>query len=385
MGIFSGIDKTWASIAISTWAISFSALSPSLAHAAQFNEEVESSCSTALRSVERTFDEAFKGYHASVLIHKSGVTLFEKSYGLSSSGSAVTHHTRFLLGSVNKSFDAAMALRLREAGLLSLDRKILGDLPETFRRGLSSEWEKITLRNLLNHTSGIKDYLNQDTGEEQNHANEVLATPQSYLTLLDLAKGLWFTPLSALEYSNTNYLILSKIMESVTQQSYPDLFKSEIISTLGLTETGVDDGSVALEGKTEVALPNLTGVGSAYSSASDLMTYLDSLDGDRLLSKSSLEIMFNPDPACGPSPTCNRYAMGFSSRKEPGTPLAHWLTHQGHLSEVSSEIAKVPAYALNLSVVSDRGDYELEADARKTLLTILQSGCASDALQTTEE
>ncbi len=346
------------------------AAAPTLVSAGE--ELTASACGPALSQIADVLQSRFGGANASILIEQDSRTLLTRSFGR-----GIGTDTEFFLGSVNKSLDAVIALRLLEQKRITLERRIEGDLPEDFRKDLSAEWSKIELRNLLNHTSGIEDYMNHADSDAQAHADIVLASPQSFSTLLGLAgKDLWFSPLTNLAYSNTNYLVLTKVLEGVTGDSFPILLRRELTEILGLRHTGVasssDEGE--LVGRTNIAIPNLEGVGSAYSSAQDLMRFLSELDGDALLSRDSInELLFRADPHCQGNSNCKRYGMGFSLRHEAG--YFNWVLHEGHLASVSNVVAKIPSDKLNLVILSDEADLQLEGIVLEIFHRLKKGGC----------
>jgi|GEM_PF-2275025 len=335
-------------------------------------EPFSPACGNVLNQIRALLGASLSQANATVIIEHGGRELLNQSFG-----NEIGTDTEFYLGSVNKSFDAAITLRLLERGRISLDHLVWRDLPAGFAAKLSPQWSKITLRNLLNHTSGIKDFMNHADGADQAHADKVLATPQTFEVLLELAgKNLWFKPDTNLAYSNTNYLILTKIITKVTQTSFPKLLENEVSSRLDLRQTGVASsaGENDLVGNTNIAIPNLEGVGSAFSSARDLMMFLRALDGDTLLSRASIEgLMFRADPRCVSGPACGRYGMGFSLRHETGH--FDWVFHEGHLNGVSNMIAKVPAFKLNLALLSDLPQFQIENLTRQIFLELHNSSC----------
>jgi D-alanyl-D-alanine carboxypeptidase len=141
-----------------------------------------------------------------------------------------SYHMR--IASIAKAFSGAIALRLVQDGNLGLDDTIGQRLP-----GLPAAWSAVTVRQLLNHTSGVPDYT-----ESMGFATHVQKTPRAFVTpqgVLDWVRAdkLLFTPGSKYRYSNTDNVVVGLIAEQVTGQPYGDLLSSTVFGPAGLTQT----------------------------------------------------------------------------------------------------------------------------------------------------
>jgi D-alanyl-D-alanine carboxypeptidase len=141
-----------------------------------------------------------------------------------------SYHMR--IASIAKAFSGAIALRLVQDGNLGLDDTIGQRLP-----GLPAAWSAVTVRQLLNHTSGVPDYT-----ESKGFATHVQKTPRAFLTpqgVLDWVRAdkLLFTPGSKYRYSNTDNVVVGLIAEQVTGQPYGDLLSSTVFGPASLTQT----------------------------------------------------------------------------------------------------------------------------------------------------
>ncbi|MFF7633003.1 serine hydrolase domain-containing protein [Kitasatospora sp. NPDC008050] len=146
-----------------------------------------------------------------------------------------TDHMR--LASAAKAFSGAVALRLVDCGLLGLDDTIAGRLPS-----LPAAWGAVTLRQLLNHTSGLPDY-----SASPEFVEEILADPHRLFDsrhLLDYVadEGLEFTPGSRYHYSNSDNIAVALMAEAATGQRYEDLLATQVYQPLGLTGTSLPSG-----------------------------------------------------------------------------------------------------------------------------------------------
>jgi CubicO group peptidase (beta-lactamase class C family) len=163
-------------------------------------------------------------------IVKHGKIVKAKGYGLANIENAVPviPETVFQSGSVGKQFTAAGVLLLAEEGKLGLDDPI-----SRYLTNAPPAWQGITIRHLLNHTSGIPDYEDQkDFNFRQDFTEEELVT---------LAAGMKpeFAPGSDWNYSNTGYVLLGIIIHRVTGMFYGDFLQERIFKPLGMTSTQI--------------------------------------------------------------------------------------------------------------------------------------------------
>ncbi len=170
----------------------------------------------------------------SVAIVKNGKLLQAKGYGLANVELSVpaTEKTVYQLASVTKQFTATAIMMLVEQGKLGLGDKISKHLPD-----LPAAWKEVTIRHLLNHTSGIKSYTS---------VKDFFKTARKDYThreILDLvAKDpLEFAPGEKWRYCNTGYFLLGMIIEKVSGKTYGEFLDERIFKPLGMTQTRVND------------------------------------------------------------------------------------------------------------------------------------------------
>ncbi len=143
-----------------------------------------------------------------------------------------TDHMR--IASVAKAFSGAVALNLVRAGKLGLDDTIGQRLP-----GMPAAWGAVTLRQMLNHTSGLPDYSKSKAFAEQANKH-----PKAYVspaTVIDWVRDdpLVFAPGSKYEYSNTDNIVVALIAEAVTGTSYTKLLKTTVFGPTKLRQTSL--------------------------------------------------------------------------------------------------------------------------------------------------
>jgi CubicO group peptidase (beta-lactamase class C family) len=186
---------------------------------------------------EQQVDAVFADYDGAqpgcaVGVYRSGSLVFGKGYGLAdlSTGEEISTSTVFNVASLSKQFTAfAIALLARE-GRISLDAEVQTYVPE-----LPRFEAPVTVRHLVHHTSGLRDYhaLLELTGWR---LDEKLSRAEA-LALLQRQAGLNFLPGSKYEYNNSNYLLLALIVERVTGQSLARFSDERIFQPLGMTRT----------------------------------------------------------------------------------------------------------------------------------------------------
>jgi D-alanyl-D-alanine carboxypeptidase len=141
-----------------------------------------------------------------------------------------TQHMR--IASIAKAFSGAVALHLVQEGRLGLDDTIGQRLP-----GLPAAWASVTIRQMLNHTSGLPDYTKSSA-----FAKQATNDPHGYVSpmrIIDWVRkdGLVFTPGSRYEYSNTDNIVVGLMAQAVTGTPYPTLLKDIVFDPAGLTQT----------------------------------------------------------------------------------------------------------------------------------------------------
>jgi D-alanyl-D-alanine carboxypeptidase len=146
-------------------------------------------------------------------------------------GTPAAPATLFDIGSVTKSYTAALVLRLMAEGVLSLDDSLTRWQPDV------PGAQGVTIRDLLRQTSGIADYASHPEYRPTMQAR--IAAPWPPAENLRFVGASRFTPGSRWEYSNTNYVLLGLIAERVTSRSYASLLRERLLDSLGLTSTFV--------------------------------------------------------------------------------------------------------------------------------------------------
>lgn len=181
------------------------------------------------------FDKAGSpGCAVSVMDH--GQAVLERGFGSANleTGTPITPDTVFDVGSTSKQFTAASVLLLIQDGKLSLDDDIRRYLPE-----LPDYGTRISIRQLLNHVSGVRDYVSLLSFADVDPAD--LSTQAQALEMLARQKGLNNAPGAAYLYSNSNYLLAASIVERVSGMSLREFAAKRLFAPLGMTHTQIND------------------------------------------------------------------------------------------------------------------------------------------------
>ncbi len=167
---------------------------------------------------------------------REGRLAFARGYGMANLdlGLAITPGSIFRTGSVSKQFTAAVVALLAREGSFSLDDPIRTYLPE-----LPALYQPITLRHLLHHTSGIRDYL--ELMEMKGVGDEATYTEEDVVELLARQEGLNFPPGTAYRYSNSGYVLLSRIVDRATGRTLREQAQRLLFGPLGMTHTHFHD------------------------------------------------------------------------------------------------------------------------------------------------
>ncbi len=253
-------------------------------------------------------------YHGVVLVARGGEVIFEGAYGYSDRREETANcaDTIFELGSITKQFTAVSIMMLVEQGKLSLDDPLSGYIPEYVYA------EGITVRNLLNMTSGIPDYatcgalglrledLDTASVETIEQVKSILQKEYSPEEMIDLMKEypLLFEPGQAYSYSNTNYYFLGIVIEKLSGMSYFDFLKMNFFEPLKMNSASTDPSSLTSKGAVllqngAIYLPSQNrtlsyAAGSILSDARDLLIWEQAVMEGAFLSADGWTQVFDP-------------------------------------------------------------------------------------------
>jgi D-alanyl-D-alanine carboxypeptidase len=277
---------------------------------------------------------------------------------------------RFRAGSLTKTFVATVVLQLVQAKRLALDEPVGRRLP-----GLLADGDRITVRQLLNHTSGLFDYTDDPSVPAGEARNQVF-TPRELVAIAE-SHPASFPPGTGWQYSNTNYIVAGLLVEAVTHHPLARELRARIIRPLGLRATSFPVGTGRISGyhahgyistdlvPTPDGTPyDVTGfnpsaawaAGALVSNAADLSRFYRALMHGALLSPHMLKEMKTTvaeDPA---DPNGTRYGLGIERVQDPcGADwghggeilgyqvMAYWNERTGRTAVLASTMFPAPA------------------------------------------
>ncbi|MDF0720443.1 serine hydrolase [Kaistella sp. PBT33-4] len=243
-------------------------------------------------------------FMGTVAVAENGKTVYSNAFGYADVENKIknTPETRFRIGSITKTFTSVLVMKAVEENKLKLDEKLSKYFPQI------KNADKITLEHLLNHRSGIHnvtalpDYLTW---------NSKAITPKDMVAKITAA-GSDFEPGNTMSYSNSNYILLSYILETAYQKTYAKLLEEKITKPLGLNNTyfgkAIDPANkeaysyvfaenFVKDAETDMSVP--TGAGAVVSTTGDLLKFANALFGGKVVSAASLEKMMKMTDSYG--------------------------------------------------------------------------------------
>jgi CubicO group peptidase (beta-lactamase class C family) len=256
-------------------------------------------------------------------IYKDGKIALVKGYGLSNVelGVPVKPATIFQSGSVGKQFTSAAIMMLVEEGKIGLDDSLPKYFPDA-----PSTWRRITIRELLSHTSGLAEYASDSLTKPGGLLDIRLDFTESQFVKFIETLPIEFAPGEGWEYRNTNYLLLGAVIRKVTGKFYGDVLQERIFKPLGMTSTRIISeadiipnraaGYQLVDGKIknqDWVSPsfNTTADGALYFNVLDLAKWDAALYGTRLLKKSSLDTIWTVTKLKNGQPNTHHYGFAW--------------------------------------------------------------------------
>ena len=278
--------------------------------------------SSKIRSVDSLLNGSMKSMSIpglSISVLKKGKTIYKKAFGYSNIElkSLATIQSSYLIGSVTKTFTGVAAMILWEQGKFKLDDSIGRYLPE-----LPSHWKPITIKQLLNHTSGITTNLEKpDSFCKFNYTLERYT--QRNVIEETACLPLRFPPGSTFEYSGRNYFLIGMLIEKLTGKSFEAFLKDQIFSPLAMDKTGMINYEKLIPVRAD-GYNQENGVftnsqqmnpviefadGGLVSTVEDLERWMIGLNAGKILKPATLEMMWR-NPVLSDGKTAP-YGIGF--------------------------------------------------------------------------
>lgn len=325
---------------------------------AQFAQELGNLITTLAR------EDRFSG---TVLVAKENEILLSGSWRDSSKDFDASNNidTRYNLGSMNKMFTAISIMRLIEDGKLNLEDTV-DELIPTYRNIDAAM--QMSVRSLLTHTSGLgSDRLFGPTW--RNAAKEQFASTDDWLALFD-ADPLPSDP-GTYEYSNSGYIVLGKIIEEVSGESYDDFVQHNIFNQIGMNRTGSYPGDEIVENRAVGYYPSTIDLndlgesrwknnlfrnvykgspaGGGYSTAPDLLRFTNALSAGKIVSRITLRSMVRTQS----NTTDSALGYGYGFGVHPSKDNLSWWGHSGGFRGINAELRVYPDADYTIIVLSN--------------------------------
>ena len=293
-----------------------------------------------------------------VAIVRGRDTITIKAWGMADLENEVpaTARSVYRIGSVTKQFTAAAVMQLVEQGKLRLDDSIA-----THLSGLPRPWRRVTIRQLLNHTSGIPSYT--DIGDRWRRRWGEEMTPDSLLALTT-ADSMWFEPGVRWRYDNTGYVLLGMLIERLTGRTWGAELIERFAKPLGLTDTRSCQAEPIIprrvrgyenEGNGWINTPYLAmsqpyAAGAMCSTAGDLARWNRALHSGKVVSAASYALMTTPEGAAAK----NSFPYGFGLGRDTLGGQAV-IVHGGGIHGFIAGNVWVPGAELSVTVLTNSG------------------------------
>ena len=291
----------------------------------------------------------------SVGVSQNGRTVHQRGYGMASLelGVPITPASVFDAASISKQFTAMSVMLLVERGLLSLDDTVRAYLPE-----LPEYARPMTIRHLLDHTSGLRDVFLllelSGVGHDERDLNEAL------LKLLARQRSLNYEPGTEWLYNNGGYILLAIIVKRLSREPFAAFASANIFAPLGMTSTSFQsDPSIILRNRASNyirdagewrvvpmgAQPRALGNSGLWTTTRDLLRWTDNLADVRVGSESLLAEM---QQRSGPATGIGSWGLGFEIGEHNG---ATFVGHGGGDRGIDNFLAWFPQQRLGIAVL----------------------------------
>ena len=314
---------------------------------------------TTQERIDYVMQQAYRSHKfvGSILVADSGEVVYKKSFGKADVEKNFRNSdtTKFLLASISKPITAIIILRLVDKGLIKPE-----DPVSTFFTIENPAVGKITVHQLLTHSSGIDEFISKEKNLNLKTALNKVA--------------LKFPPGSNFEYSNSAFVLLIKIAEQVTGKKYDEIVKTEVFEPANMDQSGVARDTVssifakgykdALQEETadiDFLFKNVDGAGSLYSTAGDLYKLDTALRNKNLLTETTKSLMLQQHLP-------GRCGYGWFIRERGGVWDVYWC--KGNLPGVTTYMSRRVQKNQLIVLLANAGDLDIssiEEDIAKIL------------------
>lgn len=325
-------------------------------------------------------DDLLKSYSlnspgVSVLVAKKGAVFYQRSIGLANlqTKEEITEKSSFRLASVTKQFTAMAVMILKDRGLLSYDDKVISILPDFPHYG-----QKITVRHLLNHTSGLRKYERNVPSNQRGQLKD-----KDVLKILKSLSSLRFAPGSRYAYSNSGYAVLALVVEKVSGTSFSEFLSENIFRPLAMESTvafekekhtirkrvyGHSKVSSGFRRTDQNIFSAVLGDGGIYSSTEDYFKWDQALQRNQLVSRETKEEAFQKGQLSSGQRTS--YGFGWRVGSFRGKRVLH---HTGSSIGFKNISIHMPDDEISVVILSNRNTPHPKAIAFKILQVALNT------------
>ena len=292
-----------------------------------------------------------KKLSGAVLVAKDGVPIASKASGIAnrSVDTPITLETKFNLGSMNKMFTGIAVTQLAQEGKLDFNDSVGKHLPDYPNKDVAA---KVTIHQLLTHTSGMGTYVNDRFRAERTSLTTIAAHFPLFVN-----DTLSFSPGEKFQYSNSGYIVLGAIIERVSRQDYRSYIKEHVYAPAGMTNSGFyepgkqtpnlaigytrmgPDGNPTDQVRENTDTLEITGgpAGGGYSTVGDLLKFHIALRSLKLLDRDHTELATKGKVEAGAP--IGQYAYGFGDKVFDGKHIAG---HNGGWPGVAANFEMYP-------------------------------------------
>ena len=304
---------------------------------------------------------------ASVIVIRDGKVVVRRAYGMADleRGVAATPETDYRLASVSKQFTAMAVMLLVTDGKLRYDQPIGDILPE-----LPRATRGVTVRYLLNHTSGLWDYEDLIPAERTTQLDD-----RDVLAMLSSQDSLYFPAGTQYRYSNSGYVLLGLIVARASGRPFPEFLRTRIFAPLGMSASvahveGADTVPRRAFGysprgggfvPTDQSLTSATlGDGGIYTNVDDMARWDQALGRNTLVDSATMRLATTPPQL--PAGAATEYGFGWFIDRYRGE--RRWR-HTGETSGFRNAILRFPERRLTIVILTNRSSGEPQAIAER--------------------
>ena len=300
-------------------------------------------------------------------VFRDGRVIYSRGYGMAdlNQGTPITPATVFYIASTSKQFTAMSIALLAEQGKISLDDPVRKWVPE-----LPAYADKVTIRHLVHHTSGIRDYLGLWGLSGRSVADEI--PEEAALDLISRQRAVDFEPGSRFSYSNSGYFLLSVVVKRASGQSLRQYDQANMFGPLGMTDTHFHDDATQIvarraegyqpspKGGFDIVKTSFAGVGDGglLTTVLDLQRWDENFYANRLGTRGQALIDQVTTVGHLNSGDAQTYAFGLMPSTYRGVPM---ITHGGSFIGFRAELMRLPVEHFSVAILCN--DYTADPSA----------------------